>query len=79
MTLRKAAQAILDWLDAEEIWHPKQLSDDLRAALAEPREKYTYGTPILDEAIKTFAPERALVDAALLAPEPGQLKDRGAK
>ena len=33
--------------------------------LAGLREKYTWGTPLLD--------------AALLAPEPGQLKDKGAK
>ncbi len=39
--------------------------ETLRAALAEQKEKYTWGTPLLD--------------AALLASKPGQLKDRGTK
>ena len=72
MSLREAAQAILDWLDAEEIWHPKQLSDDLRAALAEPEQEFVCSTGLCHY-------RRPLIDAALLAPEPGQLKDRGAK
>lgn len=49
------------------IWmaHYEGYRDALQDQLMEPKEKYTWGTPLLD--------------AALLAPEPGQLKDRGKK
>jgi spore maturation protein CgeB len=49
------------------IWmaHYEGYRDALQEQLMEPKEKYTWGTPLLD--------------AALLAPEPGQLKDRGKK
>ena len=49
------------------IWmaHYEGYRDALQEQLMEPKEKYTRGTPLLD--------------AALLAPEPGQLKDRGTK
>jgi hypothetical protein len=45
--------------------HYEGYRDALQEQLMEPKEKYTWGTPLLD--------------AALLAPEPGQLKDRGQK
>jgi hypothetical protein len=47
------------------IWmaHYEGYRDALQEQLMESKEKYTWGTPLLD--------------AALLAPEPGQLKDRG--
>jgi hypothetical protein len=49
------------------IWmaHYEGYRDALQDQLMEPKEKYTWGTPLLD--------------AFLLAPEPGQLKDRGTK
>jgi hypothetical protein len=71
MNLREAAQQALEALEYYEhrgidwCYADKEAIDALRAALAEPQEKYTWGTPLLD--------------AFLLAPEPGQLKDRGKK
>jgi hypothetical protein len=73
-SLREAAQQALEALEDEPNamveWKPNHWEykrnlaiTALRTALAEPQEKYTWGTPLLD--------------AFLLAPEPGQLKDRG--
>jgi len=61
MSLREAAQQALDALtippegrdlnqQALACYHAEAI---LRAALAEPQEKYIYGTPILDAALKT--------------------------
>jgi hypothetical protein len=71
MNLREAAQQALEAMACmrDMVAHPDNLQfidnaiTALRAALAEPQEKYTRGTPLLD--------------AFLLAPKPGQLKDRG--
>lgn len=66
MTLRETAQKALEALEKYhgnfEYGDPFTVQDgekceaviaDLRAALAEPQEKYIYGTPILDAALKT--------------------------
>jgi hypothetical protein len=71
MNLREAAQQALVCVVCvrDMAVHPDSVQmfentiTALRTALAEPQEKYTWGTPLLD--------------AFLLAPKPGQLKDRG--
>ena len=46
--LRLAADAIDEFCELGAIIRPLEVRDAIREALAEPKEKYQYGTPLLD-------------------------------
>ena len=46
--LRLAADAIDEFCELGAIIRPLEVRDAIREALAEPKEKYRYGTPLLD-------------------------------